>query len=574
MRRRSLFWLATACTVLLTWSCRGEPPSSTGNQAAGSHGSRPLALPDLARVDGPVRDQLQDRQATLAAVLSRPSSTDPEKAAAFGALALLLHAAEYYESAEPAYLNAQDLAPADSRWPSLLAHLHRSRGDAPRAIAALTRVLELAPADVPALVWLGRSYLDQGRAVQAEPLFVRANAAAPGTMAVLLGLGQSAIARKDFPQAIAVLEEAVRADPAAASIHSPLAMAYRELGDTARAEAHLRLWRNTEVAVPDPVRSELDLALQSGLSFELRGVRALEARDFTAAAGFFEQGIAITDETSMLGRSLRHKLGTALVLSGDLPGAVARFREVVRLAPKAGTDDPAAKAHYSLGILTASAGLGADAINHLRAAASHNPTYVEALVALADALRRAGRVAEALERYQDVARINPRSMEARFGYGMSLVRLRRYREARTWFEESVTAYPDLPDLPELKHALARLLVAAPDEGARSGARGLTLMHELLASAPERTTALGETLAMALAETGDFTRAAGVQRDVLAAASQADPADRRRMARNLSTYEGRRACREPWPDDDPIHFPGPPVDPGLRAVVRPIGPGGR
>ena len=66
-------------------------------------------------------------------------------------------------------------------------------------------------------------------------------------------------------------------------------MAYRGLGDTAKAEAHLKQWRNTDVLVPDPFRQELDLALQSGLSFELRGVRALEQRDFKAAAEFFKQ---------------------------------------------------------------------------------------------------------------------------------------------------------------------------------------------------------------------------------------------------------------------------------------------
>ena len=40
-----------------------------------------------------------------------------------------------------------------------------------------------------------------------------------------------------------------------------------------------------------------------------------------------------------------------------------------------------------------------------------------------------------------------------------------------------------------------------------------------------------------------------------------------MTRNLRLYEQRRPCREPWTDDDPIHAPGPPVDPALRAALR-------
>ena len=39
-----------------------------------------------------------------------------------------------------------------------------------------------------------------------------------------------------------------------------------------------------------------------------------------------------------------------------------------------------------------------------------------------------------------------------------------------------------------------------------------------------------------------------------------------MTRNLRLYEQRRACREPWTQDDPAHAPGPPVDPALRAML--------
>ena len=90
----------------------------------------------------------------------------------------------------------------------------------------------------------------------------------------------------------------------------------------------------------------------------------------------------------------------------------------------------------------------------------------------------------------------------------------------------------------------------------------------MSAAPDRTTALGETFAMALAETGDFTQAVSVQRDVLAAATNAGlAADASRIGRNLRLYEQRRPCRQPWADDDPVHAPGPPIDPALRSLLR-------
>ena len=172
----------------------------------------------------------------------------------------------------------------------------------------------------------------------------------------------------------------------------------------------------------------------------------------------------------------------------------------------------------------------------------YNPNYAEALMALGDALRRMGRFDASLMQYAEVVRINPRAAEARFGYAMALVRLRRYREARDWLSEGARVQPDRP---ELSHALARVLAAAPDEGARDGARAMALVEELMKGT--KTTAIGETLAMAMAELGQFRDATDVQRGVMAAArrpaSSATSAGWRITC--VATSGARRAgCRGP------------------------------
>jgi tetratricopeptide (TPR) repeat protein len=520
-----------------------------------------VTLPELSRMDAPVQQQIRERFAAMQQTIGRPGATDTERGQAYGGIGMVLHAGEYFDAAEPAYLNAQRLMPREPRWPYFLAHLHRSRGHIAGSISAFRRVLEIVPDDVTTLIWLGRMYLDQGQADQAEPLFVRARQLAPGEPAVLAGLGQSALARRDYGRAVSALEEALSIDASLASIHSPLAMAYRGLGDTAQAEAHLKQWRNTDVLVPDPFRQELDLALDSGLSFELRGVRALEQRDFKAAAEFFKRGVDMTPGTTTLGRSLRHKMGTALYLNGDIRGAVKWFEETIRLAPESGFDQTAGKAHYSLGVLMASSGRSADAIRHLSAAVRFSPSYVEAHIALGDALRRAGRVAASMEPYQEALRVSPKAADARFGYGMALVRLGRYRAARDWFADAASRHPDRPDF---QLALARLLAAAPDDGVRDGRRAQTIVEGLLATL--KTLELGETLAMALAEQGQFADAVAIQREVLAGARQAGFAkEATRMAANLQRYERRQPCRQPWANDDVVHSPGPPIDTGLFAT---------
>ena len=525
---------------------------------------RPVALPDLSRVEPSVRNQGKLLFDALQAMQNKPGVAASDKGEAYGKLAMLLHAGEYYEAAEPAYLNAQALMPSDARWPYLLGHLHKSRGEPEKALADFNRALQLKPEDVPTLIWLGRLYLDHGEPARAQPLFEKAQSLRPDVVAGIVGLGQAALAQKDYSRAVNVLEEALRVHPTAASVHSPLAMAYRGLGDMAKAEAHLKEWKNTEVLVPDPVRQELDLLMESGLSFELRGVRALEANDYKKAEDFFRKGIPLAPGDTMLGRSLRHKLATALVLQGDVRGAFEQFTDVVKLAPLDGPDETASKAHYSLGVLMASAGRGREAIEHFQSAVKFNPNYLEARQGLGNALSRAGQAEAALPQYAEVVRLNPRAGDARFGYAMALVRLNRYRQAREWLAESTRL---LPDDMQLRHTLARILAAAPDAAARDGRQALALTEQLLSAG--KTTQVGETLAMAYAEVGDFAQATSIQRSVLEAAASAQLGpDVRRITANLRLYERRQACRTPWQPDEAVFSPGPPIDKDLAGLLAP------
>jgi tetratricopeptide (TPR) repeat protein len=312
----------------------------------------------------------------------------------------------------------------------------------------------------------------------------------------------------------------------------------------------LRQWRNRDILLPDPLRQELDLVLESGLSYELRGVRALEAGDWIAAAAYFRKGVELTRDNTQLGRSLRHKRGTALIMKGDVHAAQEQFESVVRMAPPDGVDESTAKAHYSLAVLMASTGRGHEAIEHFSAAVTYQPNYVEAHVGLADAMRRSGRAADSLRHYREGIALNPRASSARLGYAMALVRLRRYHDALVWLAEGARLYPDQP---ELALAQARLLAAAPEDRVRDGGRALGIVQELFKS--RKSTDVGETIAMALAELGDYEQAAAIQRDVLAAATRAGLKDAaRRMSGNLQLYEHHRPCRTPWTDDESLARP--------------------
>ena len=144
---------------------------------------------------------------------------------------------------------------------------------------------------------------------------------------------------------------------------------------------------------------------------------------------------------------------------------------------------------------------------------------------------------------------SPAIPQARFGYAMALVRLRRYQEARDRLSDGMKTYPDQPGF---AHALARLLAAAPDDRIRDGGTALALLEPLLKQ--QKTIGLAETMAMALAELGRFEEAATWQRDAMTGARQAQPDTLARLSENLKLYESRKPCRMPWREDDPVFHP--------------------
>jgi tetratricopeptide (TPR) repeat protein len=498
-------------------------------------GLRPVVLPDLSHMNEPARKQMQTRYSSLRSSVADSGATPVELGTAYGEMGKLLMAATFFDAAESCYLNAQELAPTDRRWPYYLGHLYKVKGPLEKSAAAFERALQLQPDDVATLVWLGDAYLAQGRAEAAAGLFAKAVALQPDSAAALFGAGRTALSRKDSARAVKDLEEAVKLEPQATAIHYHLGMAYRGLGNLEKAQAHLEQRGDLETRPVDPLMREVDGLLQSAEAYNVRGGRELDAQHWAAAAEYFRKGLELAPGDP----SLRHRLGTALFQLGDPAGAEEQFREVIRRSPEF------AKAHFSLGVILAAAGRDQEAIESLSNALTHDGSYLQARLQLANVLARSGRPGEALVEYRRVLEGDPALKEAEFGSAMALVRLHRYRDARDRLGEALKARPGDP---LLSYAQARLLAAAPDPLVRNGAQAKALVDELLKT--EKSIDVGATAAMTLAELGEYEQAAAVQRDVIAAAEKAGLRDAvRHMMDNLKLYEHRQPCRTPFADDE-------------------------
>jgi tetratricopeptide (TPR) repeat protein len=496
---------------------------------------RPVTLPDLARPAESVRAQLHVRYSSLQAKIKDPGVAKADLARAYGETGQLFMAADYLEGAEACYLNATALAPDEPRWPYYLGHLYRNRDELARSVTFFERTLRLRPADVPTLVWLGEVYLVQGRPDDAETVFLKALSFAPKSAAAVFGLGRAALARRSYGTAVEHLEQALALDRPASIIHYPLALAYRGLGDLKRAEAHLQRRGDIAVGRSDPLLQELEGVLHSAVAYESQGIATLNRGEFAAAAALFRKAVVLAPDNV----AVRHRLGTALFLSSDRPAALEQFHEVLRRSPQF------AKAHYSLGVILASDGRHAEAMERFSAAVKFDTNYLEARLVLADALRQQGRLQDSLFQYERILAIDPRLADARFGYAMTLIRLKRYRDARERLAEAMKLHPN-----EIvfAHAFARLLAGAEDERVRDGRAAMAVVQRL--AAEKGGLELGITMAMTLAELGQYEEAVAWQRDALAAAQRLGRSELvPRLTENLKLYERR----QPWRSDDSVEF---------------------
>jgi len=527
--------------ALVTSGCQRAP-----NAAQTLRETTPT-LPDISSLAPEIQQQIRNDYAALTTIEKDSSRSASDRGEAYGSMGRRLLAVDYADAAQPFLEKAESLMSGDMRWPYFRGHAFRRAQDPARAAAAFEQALRLKPDDVPSLIWLGDTYLSLGRPADAEGVLARAVSIDSRSAAAWFQRGRAAEAMQQHQRAIEYLTRALQLDPKADAIHYQLGLAYRGAGNLTQADTHLRHRADAESVRPvDPLMDALPALSESSASYVVRGVEAMDRRDWKTAVANFRTAsqLAPNDGTIQL------NLGTSLYLSGDRVGARQAFTAAIQHAPHL------PKAQYTFGLLEEDEGHDAAAIEHFMAAVADDPNYAEAHASLADALRRGGRVEEALPHYAKVLAIDPAAATARFGYAMGLVRLGRWGEARDWLAEAVKLYPGQLGFP---HALARVLAAAPDDGVRNGREALRIAQQLLKT--QRSAALLETTAMAQAELGRYDEATATQRQAMAlarSAGQEPLADR--MQKNLARYQERQPCRVPWPPDDPVFFPRPQADP--------------
>lgn len=212
-----------------------------------------------------------------------------------------------------------------------------------------------------------------------------------------------------------------------------------------------------------------------------------------------------------------HKsLGDAARIARDADGAIAQYREALRLRPAFD------EAHNNLASLLASRGQYDEAFLHYQQALRINPRYAFAFTSYGVALANAGRAADAVEQHRHALAIDPELMEAHVNLGSALDDLGRLDEAMQEYEAAIRLRPS----PEAYNDMGALLMKLSRVS-----EAVTMFRRAVALRPDLGT-VRENLGLALLAAGDRAGAAAE----LTAALRLDPS----LARSRETLAGLRA----------------------------------
>jgi tetratricopeptide (TPR) repeat protein len=324
-------------------------------------------------------------------------------------------------------------------------------------------------------------------------------------------------------------------------------MAERGLGNQETARDLLARSGPVGIQPPDPYLDALQDLVRGERLYLIRGKMAYAAGRLKEAAEAFREAAAADPESARARINLAATIGRL----DQHDEAIGQLREALRLDPGNIT------ARFNLAQLLTEAQAFDEAISLLETVVAQEPEDAEAHRVLAEAYRETGRTAEALEHFRKTVRIDSSVEDAWIGGTQLLVDLGRYPEALGVLN---TGQVRLPASGRIAHALARLLAGAPDVGLRDGVRARDLAEKVYAARP--TPGHAETLAMALAESGDCEGAAEWQAkaaDAVGPPTVADAANLQRMRLLESHYRSARPCRYPGAVTPPASTPAEPAD---------------
>jgi tetratricopeptide (TPR) repeat protein len=426
------------------------------------------------------------------------------------------------------YRNAVQQDPKFGEARLKLAKVYLELGEIPNGFREYVRAADLMPNDVDTQVAVGEMLLVGRQFEDAKSRAEKALATTPAHVPALILRANALAGLNKVEDAVAEIEQAIRADPDRSESYASLGLMQLIRGDRVQAEAAFKKAIDT-----NPKSAQARLALAN--FYAMSGRREDAEAQFKAA-------LTIDPKHLLANRALAY----FYVASGRAQLAESHLKVAAEVAPNqsgrlvladyyialrrlddaktlleqiTATDSPSlAAAKLKLAALGVITGDPASAMRQVEDVLAKEPNHTDALVAKTELLARAGKADEALASAKAAIASNPRSAQAQFVLGKAHNLRREETEAIAAFNQALQLNPRLAD-PELELAkihLAQGRIADAESLARSALNkiaGYAEAHLLLAriNLMKGQPAKAEPSLRSLASA--FPKSAGVQSEV-------------------------------------------------------------
>ena len=258
-----------------------------------------------------------------------------------------------------------------------------------------------------------------------------------------------------------------------------------------------------------------------------------------AAIDYIQRCVAVlTSQKDLPGG--KRQLGDLQFMGGLLKQGSSKYKDGALTSLTAARDlmPDDLRVRKALAGALADAGRGEEAAAEMQSAMKINPADLSLQAELADLLERTGQFAKARAIYEEFLAADPKNAAARYRLAGVLVNLNDPRAAIQHYKQTLT---DSPRTLEAANALARLLASHPDDTIRSPDEALILAQRLCAMTKDTNPSFLDSLAMALANKGNFPQAVTTAQKAIALLPAESGPLGEAMRDRLKTYQSS----QPW-----------------------------
>jgi tetratricopeptide (TPR) repeat protein len=387
---------------------------------------------------------------------------------------MLYQAYEQYEHAAICYERARFLAPTQFEWAYYLGTVRAVLGRPAEAAVILREALVRKPDYLPARLKLAESLLASAELEHSQRLYEDILKEHSDSALAHYGMGKVRAARRDLVSAVEHYKKACELVPNFGACHYALGLAYRDLGDTARAQEHITLYQKDKLGWPsteDPLMSAV-AQLKGGAAHHLKIGVSLEAAGQMKAA-VDEHLRALEIDPKYVQAHLN--LITLYAKLGEGDKAEKHYRATLEINPRL------PESHYNFGVFLTSQQRNSEAAAAFNKALEINPYYAEAHNNYAFIMMSEGRLDEAERHFRTAIENKPNYRLAHFHLGRLLVHQGKTAEAIQHFHQTLT--PEDESTPGYLYALGAAY-------ARTGDRKTALHY--IRQAQQKASTLGQT----------------------------------------------------------------------------------